>query len=138
MHTNDQKPVELTHLKAFVKEALGTRPTVPYEPIIAFALSVHQHVAEIAAARRADLIVVGDSRGLLHRRLLGGSANRIRVAAPCPVVVVNRECRSSLFTSARRPAPTAALRPQPAQRGDGAGSFLGSSVTGTRAVEGRP
>jgi hypothetical protein len=112
---NDRESVEMVHLDAFVKEVLGTPPAVPYEPVIAFALSAHQHVAEITSARKPDLMVVGDPRGRVRRRLLGGLADRIRATAICPVVVVNRDTRSSLFTSVRRLAP-AILQPPPARR----------------------
>jgi nucleotide-binding universal stress UspA family protein len=110
MCLEDRKSVEMTHLEVFVKEVLGTRPPVPYEPAIAFALSAHQHVAEITSARKPDLMVVGDPRGRVRRRLLGGLAERIRAAATCPVVVVNRETRPWLFAAVRRFAP-AILRP---------------------------
>jgi hypothetical protein len=111
---DDRRSVEMDHLEVFVKDILGARPAVPYEPVIAFALSAHQHVAAITSARKPDLLVVGDPRGRVRRRLLVGLADRIRATAPCPVVVVNRETRSSLFT-VRRLAP-AILRPQSAQR----------------------
>ena len=114
MRIADRTPFEMARLEGFVKEALGARPVVPYEPVIAFALCAHQHVAEIVWARKPDLLVVGDPRGRIRRRLLGGLADRIRATAPCPVVVVNRETRSSLFTTFRRPAPVI-HRPQSAQ-----------------------
>jgi len=107
---DDRRSVEMGHLDAFVKDVLGARPALPYEPMIAFALSAHQHVAEITSARKPDLMVVGDPRGRVGRRLPGGLADRIRATATCPVVVVNRETRSSLFTTVRRLAP-AILRP---------------------------
>src|SRR5262249_19309257 len=105
---DDRRSVEIGHFDVFVKDVLG--PAVPYEPVIAFALSAHQHVAEITAARNPDLMVVGDPRGRVRRRLLGGLAERIRAAGTCPVVVVNREMRSSLFTTLRRLGPVI-LRP---------------------------
>jgi nucleotide-binding universal stress UspA family protein len=108
-----RKSVEMAHLDVFVKEVLGTHPAIPCEPVIAFALSAHQHVAEITSARKPDLLVVGDPRGPLCRRLLSGLTGRIRAAATCPVVVVNRETRSSLFTTVRRLSP-AISRTQPA------------------------
>jgi nucleotide-binding universal stress UspA family protein len=111
---DDRRSVEMDHLDVFVKKVLGARPAVAYEPVIAFALSAHQHVAEIASARKPDLMVVGDPRGRVRRRLLGGLADRIRATATCPVVV-NRETRSSLFTTVHRLAP-AILRPQPLHR----------------------
>jgi nucleotide-binding universal stress UspA family protein len=107
---DDRRSVEMGHLDAFVKDVLGARPALPYEPMIAFALSAHQHVAEITSARKPDLMVVGDPRGRVGRRLPGGLADRIRATATCPVVVVNRETPSSLFTTVRRLAP-AILRP---------------------------
>jgi nucleotide-binding universal stress UspA family protein len=112
---DDRRSVEIGHLDAFVTDILGARPAVPYEPVIAFALSAHQHVAEITSARKPDLMVVGDPRGRVRRRLLRGLADRIRATATCPVVVVNREMRSSLFTTVHRLAP-AILRPQSAPR----------------------
>jgi nucleotide-binding universal stress UspA family protein len=112
---DDRRSVEMDDLDVFVKDVLGKRPTVPYEPIVAFALSAHQHVAEITAAQKPDLMVVGDPRGRVRRRLLGGFADRIRATATCPVVVVNRDTRSSLFTTSRRLGP-AILRPLSAQR----------------------
>jgi nucleotide-binding universal stress UspA family protein len=108
---DDRRSVEMDHLDVFVKDVLGARPAVPYEPVIAFALSAHQHVAEITSARKPDLMVVGDPRGRVRRRLLGG----LRATATCPVVVVNRETRSSLFTTVHRLAP-AILRPRPVHR----------------------
>jgi hypothetical protein len=110
---DDRKSLEMTHLEVFVKDVLGTRPAVPYEPVIAFALSAHQHVAEIVWARKPDLLVVGDPRGPVRRRLLGGLADSIRATATCPVVVVNREMRSSLFTIVRRLAPPILRRSSP-------------------------
>jgi nucleotide-binding universal stress UspA family protein len=115
---DDRESAEIAHLDAFVKEVLGTRPAVAYDPAIAFALSAHQHVAEIISARKPDLMVVGDPRGPVRRRLLGGLADRIRATATCPVVVVNRETRSSLFTTVRRLAP-AILQPQSARSASG-------------------
>jgi nucleotide-binding universal stress UspA family protein len=112
---DDWKSVEMTRLEVFVKDVLGTRPAVPYQPVIAFALSAHQHVSEIASARKPDLMVVGDPRGPLRRRLLPGLADCIRATATCPVVVVNREARSSLFAVPRF-ATTTVFRPQPACR----------------------
>jgi hypothetical protein len=112
---DDRRSVEMDYLDVFVKDVLGARPAVPCEPVIAFALSAHHHVAEITAARKPDLMVVGDPRGRVRRRLLGGLVDRIRAVATCPVVVVNRETRSSLFTTVRRLAP-AILRPPSTQR----------------------
>jgi len=112
---DDRRSVEMDHLDGFVKDVLGARPAVPHEPVIAFALSAHQHVAEITSARKPDLMVVGDPRGRVRRRLLRGLADRIRATATCPVVVVNRETRSSLFTTGHRLAPVI-LRPQPVHR----------------------
>jgi hypothetical protein len=41
---DDRRSVEMDHLDVFVKDVLGARPAVPYEPVIAFALSAHDHV----------------------------------------------------------------------------------------------
>jgi nucleotide-binding universal stress UspA family protein len=112
---DDRGSIEIGRLDAFVKDVLGARLAVSYEPVIAFALSAHQHIAEITSARKPDLMVVSDPRGRLHRRLLGGLPDRIRATATCPVVIVNRETRSSLFTAVRHLAPTI-QRPQSARR----------------------
>jgi nucleotide-binding universal stress UspA family protein len=122
-----RKPVELVRLESFAAGTLGAHPLVPYELAIAFALSSHRHVTEIATVRRVDLIVVGDARGPLRRRLLGGLADRLRATAPCPVLIVNRNARSSLLATAGRLASPDAFRRQPARL---AGS--GSDPAGSR------
>jgi len=118
VRVDDRNTAEMARLEAFVKEILGERPAVPYDPVIAFALSAHQHVAEITSARKPDLMIVGDPRGRVRRRLLPGLADRLRATATCPLVVVNRESRSSLFGSVRRLAP-AILRPRARRRSSG-------------------
>ena len=106
---DERKLVELARLEAFVEGVLGAHPAVSYEPAIAFALSAHRHVAEIAASRRVDLIVAADPRGPVRRRLFSGLAGHIQAMAPCPVVIVNREARSSLLTVGRRLASPAGI-----------------------------
>jgi nucleotide-binding universal stress UspA family protein len=50
----------------------------------------HERIASLASDRAADLLVVG-RRGesdVLHRVLLGGTAQKIAGLAQCPVLVV--------------------------------------------------
>lgn len=99
---------ETARLEAFIDEALaGAATALRYELAIGFAVTPHRHVAEIAADRRADLIVVGDDRSRLARALGLGFAQRLRSRAPCPVISLRGGTRSSLL----EPPPSTGERP---------------------------
>jgi nucleotide-binding universal stress UspA family protein len=115
--------IETARLETFVGAVLcGSGDAVPYEAAIAFSLSAHEHIAEIAARRRIDLIVLGDDRGPVRRRLFRGLADRLRAIAPCPILALNRGARSSLFGPASRLAPRFGSRLRPAPPADSGSS----------------
>jgi nucleotide-binding universal stress UspA family protein len=97
--------------REFVEHAVEEAVPDAVVDVTPIAVEGNPATALIAAARSADLLVVG-SRGLggFKGLLLGSVSQRVAHHAPCPVVVIGTNARVGCAGVTRRPAPAGKAR----------------------------
>jgi nucleotide-binding universal stress UspA family protein len=81
-----EKDAFFTRLAAFTKDQ-ADRAGVPIEVVVRPGHAA-ELIAQVAAAGRFDLVVLGHKGHFLRDHLLGSTADRVAEHAPCPVMIV--------------------------------------------------
>jgi len=90
--------LETKRLESFLGRLMSEIGALPdYDLAIAFGLSRHRRIAEIAAEHDAQLIVMGARRGGLRRLVFGSLAERTRRVARCPILSADPDDRAPRF-----------------------------------------